>query len=688
MKTLPRDRSSRYKQYTLYQVEQDEGDFLNNLDELIQYHLSNVDIDGVYETQVPLEFRVILECGAFVRLNSKRIDKSESALNRTYTISELIPESSKRAVNFPDINKILVYYTHTNNRHFIAVYIPKVSISTFTVSEGKLNKDINSVELKFKKVLIENNAEEDVSFTKFDYKHHTNLYDVFSTIDGILKEYKSKNKQAFITVIHTNVPIEKIVSYGLVCLNGEIPFMVNLPSQKENNFPALDWKYYATEKFCKRCYKLDSWFSEKVNFSNYAGIPLGNLKPDTAIQIIDVHYSRVLQNQNHVLWYSDTTLPDLGGNEDADYRRFFDQFDSNAEMSYPGFYRSYTVEMNISLLCINAILQSDQLYEFINLKTDKKDEKDVENARLDNKMTDDIESFESCTSSFLKLKQVVAQWLDDIKKENWFADVLLSHLYRWLSSGEAKLYDPQLFNFVNNLMQKCFTELIKKFKALGATLVFASFNKIIIETKKQDITQATNYINFIVDTIMKEDMFKYLRLSTVQEWKVLLFKDRFNYGGIQYDADSPNEKELVTCQFDLKNHLPENVSKMFIATVADFIFKNYRHWSEKKESTSRKYESTEDVNMHLSSLVNAQPRSMEDDDPYIGRYAACHGAEQMTKIQEIMEDEDIHFARKLIREDITRKLFAMIDEINNRKTYVEMKLVDAERHPDRYSDQK
>jgi hypothetical protein len=59
------------------------------------------------------------------------------------------------------------------------------------------------------------------------------------------------------------------------------------------------------------------------------------------MQIIDVLYSRALQKANHLLWYSDTTLPDLGGNEDTDFRRFFDLFDSNMEKSFPGFYRSY-----------------------------------------------------------------------------------------------------------------------------------------------------------------------------------------------------------------------------------------------------------------------------------------------------------------------------------------------------------
>lgn len=124
VKVLPRDRSSKFKQYHLYQIEQDEEVFLNKLDDLMHYHLSNVDIDGVYETQVPLEFRVILDCGNFVTPRSSIIDKTQSALNRTYSLTDLAPASCTSGKMFRDMNKVLIYYSHTRNRHFMGVYIP------------------------------------------------------------------------------------------------------------------------------------------------------------------------------------------------------------------------------------------------------------------------------------------------------------------------------------------------------------------------------------------------------------------------------------------------------------------------------------------------------------------------------------------------------------------------------------
>jgi DNA polymerase epsilon subunit 1 len=292
----------------------------------------------------------------------------------------------------------------------------------------------------------------------FDYKNFKSLDKAFGKIDELIKEYKGKTKTAFILVVHSYLSIKRLASMGLSTLDGEAPSVYKAINREENEYPALDWSFYAAGHFATNCLFLDEWFEEKLNFSNYSGIPIGNLQSDSTSQIvlmIDVLFSRALQNSNSLLWYSDTSLPDLGGNEDADFRRFlYDQFESNIEISNPGFYRSYCVEIDLNLLCINAILQSDSIYEFVTTSSDQKiTNQQKEFLDLYNRLSEDIESLDSCSSSFLKLKAVAQQWIEDIKKGNTFADILLQNLYFYLSSPNSKLYDPQLMNFVSNLMR-------------------------------------------------------------------------------------------------------------------------------------------------------------------------------------------------------------------------------------------
>jgi DNA polymerase epsilon subunit 1 len=63
--------------------------------------------------------------------------------------------------------------------------------------------------------------------------------------------------------------------------------------------------------------------------------------------------------------------------------------------------------------------------------------------------------------------------------------VQIIHFYRWLRSPKSLLYDPALGRTLLQLMKKLLLQLVAEFKRLGATIVFADFNRIIIATKKR-----------------------------------------------------------------------------------------------------------------------------------------------------------------------------------------------------------
>ncbi len=80
--------------------------------------------------------------------------------------------------------------------------------------------------------------------------------------------------------------------------------------------------------------------------------------------IIDTLFARNLRASKHLLWYSDTGKPDLGGHEDKDFRIYYQDELENPEVSQKGFYRGYTVEIDLANLAVNTILQSEFLKEF------------------------------------------------------------------------------------------------------------------------------------------------------------------------------------------------------------------------------------------------------------------------------------------------------------------------------------
>ena len=92
--TLPRSR----KGYNLYELETSES---NNSE--IYYHLTGRDVEGVYEMNLPAEFRSIITLGSLIRPKYRMIKLTDSALNRVYDLKELDSSDYEHDDIFPDI---------------------------------------------------------------------------------------------------------------------------------------------------------------------------------------------------------------------------------------------------------------------------------------------------------------------------------------------------------------------------------------------------------------------------------------------------------------------------------------------------------------------------------------------------------------------------------------------------------
>eukprot|EP00826_Nyctotherus_ovalis_P037516 TRINITY_DN3424_c0_g2_i4.p1 TRINITY_DN3424_c0_g2~~TRINITY_DN3424_c0_g2_i4.p1 ORF type:complete len:473 (+),score=147.46 TRINITY_DN3424_c0_g2_i4:320-1738(+) len=172
-----------------------------------------------------------------------------------------------------------------------------------------------------------------------------------------------------------------------------------------------------------------------------------------------------------------------------------------------------------------------------------------------------------CMDTFNKLKTLVSSWILEIQRGNLHADKLMHHIYRWISSPNSRLYDPALHRMMHTLMTKIFLRYIQKFKEYGGTIVYASFYKIIVATGKNNIDDAKNYIDFVIRTIRLSDsmLYQYIVLDPVVYWRLLFFKDPYNYGGIQEGS----ENRIVSC-WNVVEHLPPAVEEIVLNVVAQY----------------------------------------------------------------------------------------------------------------------
>jgi len=141
------------------------------------------------------------------------------------------------------------------------------------------------------------------------------------------------------------------------------------------------------------------------------------------------------------------------------------------------------------------------------------------------------------------------------------------------------------------LMKKLFLQLVAEFRRLGAVVVYADFNKIILNTKKRTVGDALSYVKYVTDNIKNKEIFHSIEMTFVQSWDILLWCDPSNFGGIKSDKkeverkDEGGEEDLdeedeeeegppeVSMAWNLADYLPEagNVRGNFQRVVVGYV---------------------------------------------------------------------------------------------------------------------
>ena len=119
-KVLPRNRQI----FNLYEWETTEENYQEKFQQIMYDHLLTSDIEGIYETKMPLTFRAINDLGCLVKPRQHKIPRTEQALGRTYSLPELETKYNQNESYLPTGSYDKLYLLHFNcdKRHFIGLY--------------------------------------------------------------------------------------------------------------------------------------------------------------------------------------------------------------------------------------------------------------------------------------------------------------------------------------------------------------------------------------------------------------------------------------------------------------------------------------------------------------------------------------------------------------------------------------
>lgn len=566
--------------------------------------LEQPNVAGVYEMQIPMETRILNDLGCVISVNGKNLSGDGTA-NKPFTMSEIqrVPRvvtpyllgsgasfkrfflyvggaPRRRAVilftidqTSNELAKVAWKAMHKENStdyvdHLLS--LAPTSMRMHAWLEGREGSVERPSLRKAVKDFLLSCEKESGTFYAAALRSCVAHAEVL-TVANEAALWRSVNNQlttlfdevsgALTAVVHSSLPKRELLNLSRPL--GRCPCIWMFARPDTAVLPSLQWQHYLVDEAVKQYFSHSLWLFERMRCAHYAQIPVAHLNDDYAVTMMDVMYMRNLARNLHVSWASPACTPDLGGMESDSADNALLAAEELPNISSPGAYRSYCAVFSIKHLAVNTMIHANEVHDIECAEGSMALEQhsigalapDGGTQRLDaagavvqakvHAATGVLGSAAECLNAFNILRGLVRRIFREALQTNEdYSWALLANFYRWICSPKSLMYDPALLRFIQQLMVKVFLQLVAELRRLGAKIVSANFQRIIICTGKRDAESASAYIEHVINTVRSKSLFEDIELETSDTWKSLIFMDDANYGAVQDNPTYAEELEV------------------------------------------------------------------------------------------------------------------------------------------------
>ncbi|KAF8518703.1 hypothetical protein BU17DRAFT_90783 [Hysterangium stoloniferum] len=575
-RTLPRNHPC----LNLYKVTTSEDYYIREESHFINL-VNNPNVDGVFELQIPLVMRAILKLGTACSAENQ----GEITLNRArdvgFDLEQLAKAPSSLSKHkYMDSGQSFKYMflfhsaASTAPVHVFGLFSPNGSVHLHIVDPATRRQPLVRMQELYHEYLKQIGDEPSLlEYPKnlaFTTSYHGND---LTALKAISRELGLLENHSYILVVSSG----KDLSY----FDTHIPKLPKFPvimmpsNRAAHSLDVFPWQTDVTKKMLSRYLFVGQWLHRTREQAIYYDIPIGHIEGDYTLLMADVEFSRRLQKQDILLWWSSSEQPDLGGMED-DLKIAEDLI--NPEFHAPGCYSNVCLSIQLRNLAVDAVLQSAIVNEMEG--SGGSTAFDSTSHTLDDYSHPGQHASITLGDSAISpqvfgiVKSMVKAWLlDKAGQLAGPADLAVDHFWRWVYSSASHMFEPNLQRFIHGLMRKTFVQLLAEFKRLGSSVVFADFSRILLVTSKPPGT-AHAYAKYITSAVTSHELFKHIYMETDAFYDFLLYMDNVNCGAIICEdplvAQAPKNL-TVAVDWNIQRFLPPAVQPPFMEMTKLFI---------------------------------------------------------------------------------------------------------------------
>ena len=574
--TLPNGHPSVH----LFRLVMAEQVYLNESSKLTAL-FNHPSVEGVYESQLPLNVKAVLELGNNCTFDESQAGVLGKGLEQGFDLNTLrhVPLPKPYLSSFP-VAYLYLYHVIAGDRQIFAFFSTlRQEAHIIMLNKTRDAQGLPNVDRIYQDQCSERTQEkggddwqgavEYQDMIHFTTAQVTTKRKAHQEIADILK--KIRNEQA--------TPMMLVVqSHQHRMLTSDIPALQKYPilslsvDETDKKFPPLGWQSFIAKRIVARYLDLGQWLTHMTELARYGNVPLCNLERDDPRFLIDVAFARRLQKENVVLWWSSGPRPDHAGYEKDDVLGPMETVQMPSTNT-PGTYSTVCIDVEVRNLLINTILTSSLINDAEGSDSVSYNPAEpVDGPSADGTLV--LHADNTFTSAGIRiLRDMVRAWQGESCAGSQMADVMVQHLVRWIESPESFLYDRSLHYYVQVMAKKAFQQLMTDCRRIGSHIVFANQNRILLQTTKAEVGNAYAYSQFILKTIKAKPLFLFLDLEVKEYWDYLAWYDEFNYGGHGCQQVVEADEQPLDCimHWQMQDFLPKPMQSVFHEWVVEFV---------------------------------------------------------------------------------------------------------------------
>lgn len=256
--------------YNLYEYSVPEELYQEHINE-INTELSAPDIEGVYETQVPLLFRAIVQLGCVCVVNKQLVRHLSGWEAETFALEHLEMRSLAQFSYLEpgSIRHIYLYHRSQGHKALFGIFIPSQRrASVFVLDTVRSNQmpNLSALYSAEHSLMLEKVGPELLPPPKhtFEVRAETDLKTICRAIQRFLLAYKEERRGPTLVAIQS--------SWELRRLTGEVPILEEFPLvpvrvADKISYGVLDWQRHGARRMIRHYLNLDTCLSQAFEMS-------------------------------------------------------------------------------------------------------------------------------------------------------------------------------------------------------------------------------------------------------------------------------------------------------------------------------------------------------------------------------------------------------------------------------------